>query len=127
MAEAGRTVLRDIKPPVIADPHLLRVAGIDPDGVVIHVHIVPHRTPTAAAVGGFVHGYPQRIDGIFIYRIDIDIAEIPAEIAVEIAQRTVVDLAPTAAPIGGFEYPSEISGMIGVDGVEHLRIAGRNA
>ena len=127
MAEAGRTVLRDIKSTVISDPHLLRIIRIHPDRMMIHVHIVPHRTPTAAPVSGFVHGHSQHIDGVFITGIDVNITEIPAKRTVKIAQRPIIDLAPTAAPVGGFEYPSEIPWMIGVDSIEHLRIAGRNA
>ena len=72
---APAPVPRNVDPPVVPEHHVVRVGGIDPQGVMIHVDpLDPVGCEGPPAVLGVVHLGPQDPDALVVVGVDADLA-----------------------------------------------------
>ena len=75
MVPGAAVVVGDRQPMVVAQQHMVRVAWIDPEGVVI-AFIQQAEVPRLAAVGRFLHATAEQMNAIRIVRVDSELTVI---------------------------------------------------
>ena len=115
-----RAIERTVEPAVVADHHVVRIRRIDPDDVVVDVHVsLSQRVHRLAAVVGHLKDHVGNVDAVDVLRIGVDVA------VVHRAGVVLRALLPGDAVVGGAEDAALTIGRLHVR-VEDVGLHGRD-